>query len=169
MSAPIGNDFWKLRSRHGALPVFDGPEKLKEACEDYFTWVQANPLYEDKIGFYEGASVHTDAYKMQAMTLAGLCLFIDISIDAWENWRRDRKDLLGVIAWAETVIKHQKFIGAAAGLLNPVIISRDLGLGETHNIQARDKNGEKADMVPVSAQYIDMIDEAIAVVEKKDG
>ncbi len=167
MSAPKGNEFWKLRSRHGNLPVFDGPEKLKEACCDYFTWVQANPLYEDKIGFYEGASIHTDAYKMQAMTITGLCLFIDVSIQAWCNWHKDREDLLEVITWAECVIKHQKFIGAAAGLLNANIIARDLGLGDTTNIQARDKNGDKADLT-LTDPFFTLLDAKIAEA-KADG
>ena len=48
MSAPEGNQFWKLRSKHGridSLPM----RKLfgKTPCE-YFQWVDENPWMESK-------------------------------------------------------------------------------------------------------------------------
>ena len=135
-----------MRSRHGRKPVFDGPDKLEEACLDYFEWVEANPLYEDKIGFYEGDAIHTPAAKMRAMTLGGLCIFIDILIDTWIDWRKNREDLSHVIKWAENIIKIQKFEGASAGLLNANIIARDLGLGDKTEIQALDAKGNPADL-----------------------
>ena len=64
---------------------------------------------------------------MRAMTIDGLCLFLDIDLKTWANWRNDN-DFFPVVARAETVIRSQKFAGAAADLLNPNIIARDLGL-----------------------------------------
>ena len=49
MAAPVGNQFWKARSSHGRKPIFESPEKLLEACAEYFVWVEANPLWEDKL------------------------------------------------------------------------------------------------------------------------
>jgi len=129
-----GNEFWKMRSRHGNTPEYDSPEKLKEACEDYFEWVSKAPLYEDKVGFYEGEAVHTAVSKMHAMTIGGLCIFIDVTFKTWTEWRKNRPDLCNVIEWAESVIKQQKFAGAAAGLLNANIIARDLGLTDKTDV-----------------------------------
>lgn len=136
--APKGNQFWKQRSRHGVRPIFpEGPEgaaKLQEACEDYFQWCEDNPLQEDKAFSYEGDVIHTNLNKVRAFTLNGLCLFIDVTGPTWHDWRTTRQDLANVIAWAEQVIRDQKFVAAAAGLLNANIISRDLGLADKQEI-----------------------------------
>src|SRR5699024_5716674 len=68
--------------------------------------------------------------KMRAMTLDGLCLFLDIDSETWRRWRSDN-DFCGVVSRAEQVIRDQKFSGAAAELLNPNIIARDLGLKDS--------------------------------------
>lgn len=134
----VGNQFWKARSRHGAHPVFphgeEGAAKLREACEDYFTWCEENPLYEEKVFSFEGDITTHDSPKVRAFTIGGLCIFIDIDTLTWRNWRTSRKDLLAVITWAEETIKQQKFTAAAAGLLNANIISRDLGLADKSEI-----------------------------------
>lgn len=139
----IGNQFWKQRSRHGVHPTFpvgeEGAQKLREACEDYFTWCEENPLMEAKPFSYEGSSWLESVPKTRAFTIGGLCLFIDIAATTWREWRtpgsiNPRPDLLSVIEWAEQTIRDQKFVAAAAGLLNANIISRDLGLADKSEI-----------------------------------
>ena len=46
MSAPKGNEFWKLRSKHGRDKIFSDPNMLWEAACEYFQWCQDNPLME---------------------------------------------------------------------------------------------------------------------------
>ncbi|EBY7415841.1 terminase small subunit, partial [Salmonella enterica subsp. enterica serovar Alachua] len=123
-----GNRFWEVRSSHGAKPKFENPEDLWSACVEYFNWVDENPLYKDQLVTFQGAATHEPVAQMRAMTLMGLCLFIDISIKQWNVWRDERADLGEVISRAEAVIYQQKFSGAAADLLNANIISRELGL-----------------------------------------
>lgn len=130
MSAPKGNQFWKMRSRHGPHAMFTDPVKLQEACIEYFEWVEANPLKEEKIGFYMGESVKDEIVKMRPMTMGGLSIFLGITMQCLYEWKKSREDLKPVIEWAESVIRDQKFAGAAAGLLNANIISRDLGLAD---------------------------------------
>ena len=67
---------------------------------------------------------------MRAMTLQGLCLFIDVTRETWGEWKKSRPDLSDVQREAEEIIYSQKFAGAAADLLNANIIARDLGLSE---------------------------------------
>lgn len=141
-----GNQFWKMRSSHGPKPKFKNGEQLKAACEEYFEWVSDANLFEDKVNFYEGVAVHEPAAKMHAMTISGLCIFLDVSTAIWAEWRKNREDLLDVIRWAEDIIRHQKFVGAAAGLLNANIIARDLGLKDAQDHSSTDgtmtpKNG----------------------------
>lgn len=76
---------------------------------------------------YQGAPVQDQLPKMRAMTIDGLCIFLDINVHTWHEYR-SRDDFLAVTMQAEAVIRSQKFSGAAADLLNANIIARDLGL-----------------------------------------
>lgn len=125
-----GNKFWTERSKHGRAPIFETSEDLWSACVEYFEWVHDNPLYEDKLVTFQGVATHEPIAKMRAMTIGGLCVFLDISQETWGVWRKNRTDFSEVITRVEEIIRVQKFEGAAADLLNPNIIARDLGLSE---------------------------------------
>lgn len=127
MSAPQGNRFWELRSSHGRKPVFESPEQLWNACCEYFQWVEDNPLWETKAMVVQGSPHQEPIAKMRAMTMEGLCLFLDIGTSTWHDYR-NREGFSEVVTRAEQVMRTQKFQGAAADLLNPNIIARDLGL-----------------------------------------
>lgn len=133
MAAPLGNQFWKARTKHGRDKLFASAELLWEACEEYFQWVEDNPLMEEKGFAFQGIVTKEKFSKMRAMTIDGICLFLDIAQQTWFRWKTE-KDFSDVITRAESVIRSQKFAGAAADLLNPNIIARDLGLKDTtHN------------------------------------
>jgi hypothetical protein len=127
MAAPKGNQFWKARSSHGRNPIFTDSDQLWTACEEYFEWVYDNPLESAIV--YQGELKEDALPKMRAMTISGMCLFLDIDQSTWENYR-DRKDFFRVTKKAEQIIYNQKFAGAAADMLNPNIIARDLGLAD---------------------------------------
>lgn len=133
MAAPKGNKFWEARSSHGRNPIFKNSEELWNACLEYFEWVEANPLKEEKATQYQGAFVKDTVEKMRAMTIGGLCIFLDISEDTWANYR-EKEDFIGVTKKVEGIIRNQKFSGAAADLLNANIIARDLGLEDSKKI-----------------------------------
>jgi hypothetical protein len=137
MAAPLGNRFWEARSSHGRSPKFASPEDLWSACVEYFDWVEANPLYEDHLVTFQGAAKHEPVAKMRAMTLSSLCLFLDISIVTWREYR-EREGFASVTSRADEIIRTQKFQGAAADLLNPNIIARDLGLSDKHELTGKD-------------------------------
>lgn len=133
-----GNRFWEARSTCGPKPKFANPEDLWSACLEYFEWCTDNPLNEAKAFAYEGKVTVEPLPKMRAMTIVGLCNFLDITRTAWDNWREERPDLLDIITRAESIIYQQKFEGASAGLLVPQIIARDLGLAEKTEHSGRD-------------------------------
>lgn len=142
MAAPKGNRFWEARSSHGRNPKFESADALWTACCEYFQWVEDHPLYESKAFAFQGVVTQESIPKMRAMTLTGLCLFLDITDETWRTYRV-REDLSGVVTRAEKVIYDQKFSGAAADLLNANIIARDLGLKE--HSQVEDVTPEKGD------------------------
>ena len=140
MAAPLGNQFWKMRSKHGRDKLFASSSALWEACCEYFEWVEENPLYEDKVFAFQGTTFHEPQAKMRAMTINGLCIFLDIDMSTWQDWRKD-KDFSLVVTRAEKIIYEQKFTGAAADLLNPNIIARDLGLSDKSSIDHQSSDG----------------------------
>jgi hypothetical protein len=135
MAAPAGNQFWKARTKHGRNRLFSDHATLWEACCEYFQWVEDNPLYASETVKFQGSATLIDVPKMRAMTLAGLCLFLDISRGTWNEWR-SVDDFSEVITQAEDVIYSQKFSGAAADLLNANIIARDLGLTDKQSVNS---------------------------------
>lgn len=140
MAAPQGNQFWKARSSHGRKPIFASPEQLWDACCEYFDWVEANPLWEMKSYMYQGAPVQDQVPKMRAMTIDGLCIFLDIGIQTWHDYK-GREAFSEVTTRVEQVIRNQKFSGAAADLLNPNIIARDLGLKDASKQEVTGADG----------------------------
>lgn len=126
MAAPTGNEFWKLRSKHGRDKLFESPEALWEAACEYFQWCEDNPLMElDWVG-KDGNQVERP--KMRAFTWTGLEVFLDVYSLRDYKKNPDYKDFSQIITRIEAIIYNQKFTGAAAGFLNPNIIARDLGL-----------------------------------------
>ncbi len=124
-----GNHFWEARSTHGRAPIFSNPEDMLDAANQYFRWAAANPLPEEKVFAYQGEITRTTIGKLRAMTIGGLCIFMGISRDAWDDYCK-RADFIGITKAIAEVIRDQKFGGAAADLLNANIIARDLGLAD---------------------------------------
>lgn len=137
MAAPAGNQFWKQRSSHGRKPIFGNPEILWDACCEYFQWVEENPLKEAQAFAYQGSVTVHELSKMRAMTVAGLCIFLDISQETWGDYR-EREGFSDVAMRADEIIRTQKFEGASAGLLNANIIARDLGLADKSELGGKD-------------------------------
>lgn len=133
-----GNQFWRARSSHGPQPKYETAEKLEDACNQYFEWNEANPLYKDQLVAFQGLATHEPVAKMRAMTMGALYMFIGITHPTWLEWKKSRPDLVTIMAWAESVVYRQKFEGASADLLNAAIIARDLGLADKSEITGKD-------------------------------
>lgn len=134
MAAPKGNQFWKARSKHGRDKLFASADALWEACQEYFEWVDANPLMEEKGFAFQGVVTKESFNKMRAMTLDGLYIFLDIDESTWRDWR-EQEDFSRITTTVEKIIRTQKLTGAAADLLNPNIIARELGLRDAQDVK----------------------------------
>ncbi|MBO29656.1 MAG: terminase small subunit [Rhodobacteraceae bacterium] len=157
-----GNRFWEARSSHGPKPKFDNSDDLWSACVEYFEWNEDNPLMETKGFAFQGVVTKETFPKMRAMTIGGLCLFLDVTHKQWIEWREKRPDLSAVITRAEAVIFKQKFEGASADLLNGNIIARELGLADKQDHQSSDGT-----MTPAPAVVLSKLsDEELAQLER---
>lgn len=137
MAAPKGNSFWMARSSHGRNPLFSSPEELLDACLEYIQWVEENPLQASELTTYQGKSQLELVPKMRAMTITGLCIFLDITTETWRQYAK-KDGFSGVTTRVDEIIRTQKFEGAAGGFLNPNIIARDLGLADRSELTGKD-------------------------------
>lgn len=132
MAAPEGNEFWKLRSKHGRDKLFEDPKTLWDAAAEYFEWCEQNPLME--VDFRGKDADRVELPKMRAFTWEGLELYLDIHSLRDYKKNPDYQEFSQVITRIEKIIYNQKFTGAAAGFLNPNIIARDLGLADKKEV-----------------------------------
>lgn len=133
-----GNKLWQLHENPGRQKTFKKPEDLWTAAVAYFEWCENNPLYEERGFAFQGSVTREKFSKMRAMTVQGLCLHLGITPNTFRLYRSEK----GYEEYHETadrimdVIYEQKFTGAAAELLNPNIISRDLNLAEKQEVSS---------------------------------
>ncbi len=136
MAAPIGNQFWKLRLKHGRYHVIATPEELWENFEEYASWLEENPLMEVD---YRGKDANKVLIpKMRPFTKDSFALACGLT--SWEkinNWR-SREGFEDVITRIEAYIFKQKFEGAAAGFFKENIIIRDLGMAEKRELEIKE-------------------------------
>lgn len=138
MAAHIGNKFWELRLKHGRNSKIETPEQLWENFIEYAEYCHNNPLIE--IDYRGKDASQVEIPKMRAMTKGGFALACGLS--CWkiiEDWK-ERQGFSQIITRIEGAIYEHKFVGSAAGFLNPSIIARDLGLTESIKQEVEVKN-----------------------------
>lgn len=129
-AAPAGNEFWKLRSKHGRDKIFADPETMWIAACEYFQWCVDNPILQQNWVGKDGDEVERKLPR--PFTLTALAVYFDCDEQTLKNYgtKEDHKDFFGVTTRINQVIRNQKFEGAAVGIFNANIIARDLGLAD---------------------------------------
>lgn len=174
MAAPIGNQFWKFRSKHGRDTLFASPELLWEESCKYFQWIDDNPDYkaEAKVvsnGGGEGSSVEIiNVPVRKPYTLEGLCFFLNTHTAYFRQFDPPTEDFSTVIKKIREVIENQQFSGAANGFFNANIIARKLGLSESSNSTI--KAEVSGSLIPAiqNAQSLDDLDKLSDKIRKRD-
>lgn len=146
MAAPGGNQFWKLRSKHGRDKLFGTPELMWEAACEYFESIDSDPYTKVEaktvnIGDYQSEIALAKLPVMKPYTLQGLCRYLNCNTVYFnqfkENLKQTDPDYEGfsqVLTRIREVIYEQKFSGAASGFFNANIIARDLGLSDKKEV-----------------------------------
>jgi hypothetical protein len=128
-----GNEYWKLRSKHGRDTLFQSPELLWDAACEYFQSCEDNPLFETVFVGKEGRKELVP--KVNICTKEGLYIYLRANEHYFEGFKeteayKSSPDFQDVISRIEQIIYNQQFVNAAAGLINPNIVARKLGLAE---------------------------------------
>lgn len=143
----------------GTLPALSPDEIIKKAIA-YFQWNEANPIVTEEHAIYMGGANGYEVYKARPLTITRCVLFLGISYETWSNYRKrealqaedkqcddDGAEYTAAINWVEGIIRSQKFEGAAAGIFNPMIICRELGLKDNTKVVTDDGEGGDAPVV----------------------
>lgn len=140
MGAPTGNQFWKLRLKHGRDCKIETAQEIEQNFEEYGEWIQNNPLIE--VDFRGKDATEVELPKMRAMTKEHFALSCGLSgWDVLEEYKERSQDFKEVITRIEKFIYYQKFAGAASGFFNANIISRDLGLADKKDFDLKVSTG----------------------------
>lgn len=138
--APKGNEFWKLRAKHGRDKLFASPVLLLEAASEYFAWCDANPWKREELKVVGKAVERHTVNLGRPYTFAGLCNYCGCSINYFNHFlaeeRKDKEDFKRVIECIRQTMYQQKFEGASIGVFNANIIARDLGLVDKAEVKS---------------------------------
>lgn len=108
--------------------IYLQPSEFMKAVVDYFKWCEEHPLLEEQVFQYKGCIVRADKGKMRPFTKQGLATYLGIPVSRLDGYKKRGGEWAETVEIIEQVMYDQKFSGAAAGLLNAGIITRDLGL-----------------------------------------
>lgn len=141
MAAPIGNEYWKLHTKHGRDKLFKTPDLLWEAACEYFQWTEDNPLIE--IDYVGKDATKVEKPHTRPLTIQGLCIYLDVNtlyFNDFEDSLKGKEDELSkafsqICTRIRQIIYRQKFDGAACGFYNHAIIARELGLVEQSTVK----------------------------------
>ena len=79
MQFQSGNKFWLARSSHGRNPIFSNPEQLRNACYEYFEWVETIRFMKKR---YFTVRYHKRySHQNVTMTCPWFVSFIDIDLE----------------------------------------------------------------------------------------
>ena len=165
MAAPPCNEYWKFRSKDGREPKYK-PEELWKKFIEYMQWLSDNPIYEYKAMNVNKTAEVIPVPKMRAATMTGFCLFADITLRTYENYRK-REDYFRVLSRIDAAIRTQKFEGAAAEQLNPMLVARDLGLRDAQQVDHTTK-GDKV-TTNIVVQQPELSDDIKGLLNKLEG
>jgi hypothetical protein len=156
-AAPKGNQFWKLRSKHGRDRLFETAEMLWEAACEYFNWCDAHPWFKveqlkkpyldkGKDGAPDKWITVTKVPTARPYTMQGLCLYLDCNLVYFNQFEKSlekkedelSKDFSKIVSRIRETIYMQKFEGAAVGAFNSNLIARELGLTDKTELTGKD-------------------------------
>ena len=143
-AAPRGNQFWKLRNKHGRDKLFATPELLWESACEYFEWCDKHPWKVVKNKTKGKTKEKEETPTQRPYSLSGFMLYCDANEAYWRQFKaKNHRDFSTVISRIESVIETQQFEGAVVGAFNANIIARKLGLSDKQDAQGTNEKGSK--------------------------
>lgn len=148
-----GNTWWKARVNPGRYKKFDTPEELWAAAEEYFEWVEATPLLEERVFVNQGDVTRVNLPHPRAMLVTTMERFIGVSHGCWVKYTQ-REEYKEVCERIKSVIFQQKFELGCADMLNPNLVARELGLMEKKILEHSGPDGKAIELTTEVFQVV---------------
>lgn len=151
MAAPLGNQFWKMRSKHGRDRIFTEPNIMLEACYDYFRY-QSEKMHNKKEavkgGEFTGQII--DVPTITPFSFRLMCSYLHVHSLYFNEFEKALKpneseidkDFSNVITHVREIIEEQQFEGAAVGAFSTNLIARRLGMADKVNSEVSGPGGK---------------------------
>lgn len=139
----------KKEEKHRGHPYrFKTPDELRQACDGYFAWCEANPVrgarnvWKKKRKGLKGDEGSDDGTQDNLLprpfTFEGLCLHIGIA--DWTDFvskNKEREGFAEVIAYVRNRIRDNQISGGMIGIYSSSLTARLNGIAE--NLQVNEK------------------------------
>lgn len=135
MAAPKGNQFWKLRSKHGRDKLFANAALLWDAACDYFEWCDNHPWRSEKVKNKPSGKETENAPTQRPYSITGLCIYLGCNQGYFSDFKKNcNKDFSEIITCIEEIIETQQFEGVTVGAFTSNLIARKMGYVDKQDI-----------------------------------
>ena len=123
-----GNKWWEKRAKHGRDALFTDPQKLWDACVEYFKDTDSRNDWNESDWVGKDAMEVTRKRKTP-YTLTGLCVYLGVSqnflieFEKTDTFKSD-PDFLCILTRVRDIIRTQQVEGALTGHYNPGLTAR---------------------------------------------
>lgn len=142
-----GNQFWKLRTKHGRDKIFGDAAVLLEEAYLYFDWCDRHPWEKTELVKYKGDYNEADIPLGRPYTMDGLTYYLGVSGSYFRTAKDSLKEkkefgkatpseieLLEAIEMIEQAIRTQQIEGAAVGVFSANLVARINGIADKQDI-----------------------------------
>lgn len=127
---------WKVNTKNGRKALFETPDQLEMAANEYFKACNDNPWYKEEIIENFEGQISTKKTPMAIpYSIMGFCHFNGVTAHWWQDFKKSvtvksNPHFTIVIKAIEETILNFKVTGATIGVFNPTIVSREMGEGD---------------------------------------
>lgn len=149
MARLTGNQFWRLRTKHGRDKIFGDAAVLLAEAHAYFDWCDRHPWNKVELVKYQGDSVEAEVPLGRPYTVDGLMSYLGVSGGYFRAAKRHLREkiekqketpadleILDAIEMIEQTIRTQQIEGAAVGVFSANLVARINGLADNTNVSS---------------------------------
>lgn len=142
-----GNQFWRLRTKHGKDKLFGDPSVLRDEACLYFDWCDRHPWLKSELVKYRGMADEAEVPLGRPYSMDGFTCYLGVSGSYFRSAKGNIKEkiergtatavelyLLDTIEWVEQVVRTQQIEGAAVGVFNAGLVARINGIADNTNV-----------------------------------
>lgn len=109
------------------------PEEVFNFAVRYFSWAESEAIKAIETAAFQGVVSESLVHKPRVFTLTGLALFMGVNINRFARWRTEA-GYSDVMEFIDNVIYEQKYQLGVAGIINSIIVGKELGIDKPQEI-----------------------------------